>query len=39
MTEFSVRRARTPDIPGILGLVEPLVHERILLGKERVDLY
>lgn len=39
MTEFVVRRARTADIPGILGLVEPLVNERILLGKERVDLY
>ena len=39
MTEFAVRRARTHDIPGILGLVEPLVNERILLGKERVDLY
>jgi amino-acid N-acetyltransferase len=36
---FSVRRARTADVPGILSLVEPLVHERILLGKERVDLY
>ena len=36
---ISVRRARTADIPGILNLVEPLVHERILLGKERVDLY
>ncbi len=36
---FSVRRARTRDVPGIQGLVEPLVHERILLGKERVDLY
>lgn len=35
----SVRRARTGDVPGILNLVEPLVHERILLGKERVDLY
>lgn len=34
-----VRRARTADIPGILNLVEPLVNERILLGKERVDLY
>jgi amino-acid N-acetyltransferase len=39
VTEFSVRRARTHDVPGILGLVEPLVNERILLGKERVDLY
>lgn len=36
---FFVRRARTHDVPGILGLVEPLVNERILLGKERVDLY
>jgi amino-acid N-acetyltransferase len=36
---FSVRRARTADVPGILALVDPLVHERILLGKERVDLY
>lgn len=39
MSEIRVRRARTADIPGILGLVEPLVHDRILLGKERVDLY
>jgi amino-acid N-acetyltransferase len=36
---FSVRRARTADVPGILALVEPLVNARILLGKERVDLY
>lgn len=36
---ITVRRARTPDVPGILNLVEPLVNERILLGKERVDLY
>lgn len=35
----SVRRARTADVPGIQSLVEPLVHERILLGKERVDFY
>jgi amino-acid N-acetyltransferase len=34
-----VRRARTADVPGIQALVEPLVNERILLGKERVDLY
>ncbi len=39
MTEISVRRARTTDVPGIQTLVEPLVHERILLGKERVDFY
>ena len=39
MSEFSVRRARTGDIPGILAVVEPLVQQRILLGKERVTLY
>ena len=37
MTEFSVRRARTSDVPRIIELVEPLVQRRILLGKERVD--
>jgi amino-acid N-acetyltransferase len=36
---ISVRRARTGDVPGIQKLIEPLVHERILLGKERVDFY
>ena len=36
---IEVRNARTADVPGILNLVEPLVHDRILLGKERVDLY
>ncbi|CAN5278789.1 amino-acid N-acetyltransferase [soil metagenome] len=36
---FVVRQARTSDIPGILGLIEPLVQQRILLGKERVVLY
>ena len=39
MTEISVRRARTGDVPGIQNLVQPLVDERILLGKERVDFY
>ncbi|UOE42691.1 amino-acid N-acetyltransferase [Agromyces larvae] len=39
MADFTVRRARTSDIPSILALVEPLVTRRILLGKERVDLY
>ena len=39
MSEFSVRRARTSDIPGILAVIDPLVQERILLGKERVTLY
>jgi amino-acid N-acetyltransferase len=39
VTEFSVRKARTADIPGILAVIEPLVQDRILLGKERVTLY
>jgi amino-acid N-acetyltransferase len=39
MTDFTVRRARTSDVPKIIALVEPLVARRILLGKERVDLY
>ena len=39
MTDFSVRRARASDVPKIISLVEPLVSRRILLGKERVDLY
>lgn len=39
MTEFSVRRARTSDVPGIQKLVEPLVQARILLGKDLVVLY
>ncbi|MEI5583898.1 MULTISPECIES: amino-acid N-acetyltransferase [unclassified Agromyces] len=36
---FIVRKARTRDVPRIVELVEPLVARRILLGKERVDLY
>jgi amino-acid N-acetyltransferase len=39
VSSFSVRRARTPDIPGIQQLVEPLAQKRILLGKDRVVLY
>ncbi|PDQ35222.1 MAG: N-acetylglutamate synthase [Candidatus Lumbricidophila eiseniae] len=39
MSEFVVRPARTSDVPRIVDLVEPLVQRRILLGKERVDLY
>lgn len=34
-----MRRARTADVPGIQTLVEPLVQDRILLGKERVVFY
>jgi amino-acid N-acetyltransferase len=36
---FTVRRARTTDVPSIQRLVEPLVQRRILLGKERVVFY
>jgi amino-acid N-acetyltransferase len=39
VSEISVRRARTGDIPGILAVIDPLVQARILLGKERVTLY
>jgi amino-acid N-acetyltransferase len=39
MTQYRVRPARTSDVPQIISLVEPLVSRRILLGKERVDLY
>ena len=36
---FTVRRARTSDVPAIQALVEPLVQKRILLGKDLVVLY
>lgn len=36
---FTVRRARTSDVPFIQALVEPLVQRRILLGKDLVVLY
>jgi amino-acid N-acetyltransferase len=36
---FSVRRARTSDVPWIQDLVEPLVQRRILLGKDLVVFY
>ncbi len=39
MTPFTIRRARTSDIPAIQRLVEPLVNRRILLGKDRVVLF
>ncbi|MDR5698469.1 amino-acid N-acetyltransferase [Agromyces aerolatus] len=39
MSGYTVRRARTSDVVKIVDLVEPLVQRRILLGKERVDLY
>jgi amino-acid N-acetyltransferase len=37
--EYLVRRARTSDVPAIQKLIEPLVSQRILLGKERVVFY
>jgi amino-acid N-acetyltransferase len=36
---FSVRRARTGDVPVIEALIAPLVQDRILLGKDRVVFY
>lgn len=36
---FTVRRARTGDVPWIQELVEPLVQRRILLGKDLVVFY
>jgi amino-acid N-acetyltransferase len=37
--DFTVRPARTRDVPLIQALVEPLVQKRILLGKDRVVFY
>ncbi|MEO5534583.1 MAG: amino-acid N-acetyltransferase [Pseudolysinimonas sp.] len=39
MTDFTVRRARTGDIPAIEMLIAPLVESRVLLGKDRVVFY
>jgi amino-acid N-acetyltransferase len=39
MSDFSVRRARTTDVPAIMRLVEPFVQRRILLGKNAVVFY
>jgi len=39
VSEFSVRRARTGDIPQIETLIAPLVESRVLLGKDRVVFY
>ena len=36
---FTVRRARTADVVQIEALVQPLVADRILLGKDRVVFY
>lgn len=37
--DYTVRRARTTDVPAIEALIEPLVQDRILLGKDRVVFY
>jgi amino-acid N-acetyltransferase len=37
--EFRVRTARTPDVVQIERMIQPLVEERILLGKDRVVFY
>ncbi|KQQ03540.1 MULTISPECIES: amino-acid N-acetyltransferase [unclassified Rathayibacter] len=37
--KYPVRRARTSDVPFIQELSEPLVNNRVLLGKDRVVLY
>ncbi|GEK81151.1 amino-acid N-acetyltransferase [Agrococcus baldri] len=36
---ITVRPARTSDVRGMQGLIEPYVHRRILLGKELVNLF
>jgi len=36
---FTIRAARTSDVPAIQAVVEPLAQRRILLGKDRVVLY
>jgi amino-acid N-acetyltransferase len=38
-TSFSVRPARTSDVPGIQQLIAPLVQRNILLHKDNVELY
>jgi amino-acid N-acetyltransferase len=38
-TGFSVRRARTTDVRAIKKVVEPLVQQRVLLGKELVVFF
>jgi len=36
---ISVRHARTRDVPSIAAIMQPLVEQRILLGKDLVVLY
>jgi len=39
MGTISVRQARTKDISAIADLCGPLIQSRVLLGKEKVELY
>lgn len=39
VNSVTVRRATTRDVPAMRALLDPLVHRRILLGKELVTLY
>ena len=39
MKAFSIRQARTADITSIAALCGPLIDSRVLLGKEKVELY
>ncbi|MBT2474061.1 N-acetylglutamate synthase, partial [Microbacterium sp. ISL-103] len=39
MSEYIVRPARSADIIGIRNLLQPMVEQRILLGKDRAVLY
>ncbi|MEE1622085.1 amino-acid N-acetyltransferase [Zafaria sp. Z1313] len=39
MASYTIRRARTPDVPGIRTLVKPLADSRVLLEKEAVAYY
>ena len=36
---FSIRPARTTDVPAITEIAQPLIDQRILLGKELVEIY
>lgn len=36
---FSIRPARTSDVAAITEIAQPLIEERILLGKELVEIY
>ncbi|WP_166986000.1 amino-acid N-acetyltransferase [Canibacter zhoujuaniae] len=39
LKDVSVRKARTGDVPRILEVMQPLVENRILLGKDPVTVY